>query len=47
MAGMTEEQADKIIDLLEDILGELKDSNSELHEANSELSQHCICHWHD
>lgn len=37
MAGITEEQGDKIIDLLEDILSELKDSSKRLSDMDSYL----------
>jgi hypothetical protein len=37
MAGITEEQGDKIIDVLEDILSELKDCSQHLGEIDSYL----------
>jgi hypothetical protein len=37
MAGITEDQGDKIVDLLKDILYELKNSRTELAETNSKL----------
>lgn len=44
MAGITEEQGDKIIDLLEDILSELKSIDNRVNDSNSELFQHRVCH---